>query len=197
MDGVVFPDVPVGAALDVLHLLPADVGVVVDGHGIRAQVEAHVVAVEGTAQHTGDDVLAGVLLHMIEAARPVDMAADLRAHRQLTVAQVGDDAVLLVYVQHPGIPQRAVVGGLSAALGIEGGTVQHHRKAALHSPAGLHHGGEVLQKGVFVVELDGLHQSSFSTSPTMAMCSSSSCFCSTVDGAPIMMSWAFLFMGKG
>ena len=31
-------------------------------------------------------------------------------------------------------------------------------------------------------------QSSFSTSPTMAMCSSSSCFCSTVEGAPIMIS---------
>ena len=32
------------------------------------------------------------------------------------------------------------------------------------------------------------NQSSFSTSPTMAMCSSSSCFCSTVEGAPIMIS---------
>ena len=39
-------------------------------------------------------------------------------------------------------------------------------------------------------------QSSFSTSPTMAMCSSSSCFCSTTEGAPIMISWAFLFMGR-
>ena len=39
-------------------------------------------------------------------------------------------------------------------------------------------------------------QSSFSTLPTMAMCSSSSCFCSTVEGAPIMISCAFLFMGR-
>ena len=30
-----------------------------------------------------------------------------------------------------------------------------------------------------------------------AMHSSSSCFCSTKLGAPIMTSWAFLFMGKG
>ncbi len=28
------------------------------------------------------------------------------------------------------------------------------------------------------------------------MCTSSSCFCSTVEGAPIIRSWAFLFMGK-
>ena len=28
------------------------------------------------------------------------------------------------------------------------------------------------------------------------MCTSSSCFCSTVLGAPIIRSWAFLFMGK-
>ena len=32
---------------------------------------------------------------------------------------------------------------------------------------------------------------------TMAMCSSSSCFCVTSLGALIITSWAFLFMGKG
>ena len=36
-----------------------------------------------------------------------------------------------------------------------------------------------------------------STSPTIAICTSSNCFCSTVEGEPIMTSWAFLFMGKG
>ncbi len=30
-----------------------------------------------------------------------------------------------------------------------------------------------------------------------AILSSSSCFCSTKEGAPIIRSWAFLFMGKG
>ena len=32
---------------------------------------------------------------------------------------------------------------------------------------------------------------------TMRICTSSSCFCSTAEGAPIMTSCAFLFMGKG
>ena len=32
------------------HLLPADVGVIVDGHDIGPHVEAHIVAVEGGAQ---------------------------------------------------------------------------------------------------------------------------------------------------
>ena len=41
-------------------------------------------------------MLPGVLLHEVEAPRPVDMAADLRAHGQLAVAQVGDDAVMLL-----------------------------------------------------------------------------------------------------
>ena len=35
-----------------------------------------------------------------------------------------------------------------------------------------------------------------SYSSTRAMCTSSSCFWSTVLGAPIIRSWAFLFMGK-
>ena len=86
-------------------------------------------------------MLAGVLLHMVEAPRPVDVAADLRAYGQRPVAQVGDDTVLLMYIQHAGLAQRAVVGGLTAALGIEGGTVECDGKAALHRLTGLHHGG--------------------------------------------------------
>ena len=148
---VILPDVLVGAALDVQRLLPADVGVVVDGHGVRAHVEAHVVAVEGTAQHTGHDVLAGVLLHVVEPPRPVDMAADLRAHGQRPVAQVGDDAVLLVHVQHPGVPQRAVVGGLPAALRVKGRAVEHHRKAAGHGGAAYDLRGEILHIGIYFV----------------------------------------------
>ena len=197
VDGVVGPDISVGLPLHLQRLFPCDGGVVVNGDHVRAHVEAHIVTVEGAAQHTGDDMLTGVLLHVVEPPRPVDMAAHLRAYGQRLVAQVGDDAVFLVYIQHAGIAQRAEVGGLAAALGVEGGAVKGDGKAVFHGLAGRHHGGEVLRIGIFIVELDGVHQSSFSTSPTMAMCSSSSCFCSTAEGAPIITSCAFLFMGKG
>lgn len=110
-DGVVGPDVGVGAPLHLQRLLPGNGGVIVDSDHVRAHVEAHVVAVECAAQQAGDDMLAGVLLHMVEAPRPVDVAADLRAYGQRPVAQVGDDTVLLAYIQHAGLAQRAVIGG--------------------------------------------------------------------------------------
>ena len=56
----------------------------------------------------------------------------------------------------------------------------------------------VMRSGVQLLATPGLILPYSSSSwPTRAICSSSNCFCSTVDGAPIIISWAFLFMGKG
>ena len=43
----------------------------------------------------------------------------------------------------------------------------------------------------------GKHIFQASGSQVMAICSSSSCLCSTVEGAPIIISWALLFIGNG
>ena len=150
-DGVILPDVAVGPALDLQHALPGNVGVVVDGDGIGSHVEAGVVAVVGAAQHAGDDMLAGVLLHVVKAALPVDLAGDGLAHGQRLVAGVIDHAVRLMNVPYINAAQRAVVGALSAALGVEGGAVQPHPPRLFVGGAVQHRGVEPAQERVLIV----------------------------------------------
>ena len=59
-------------------------------------MKAGVVAVIGGAEHPADDVLPGVLLHVVKAAGPVDFPVDGLAHRQSPVAGVENDSVPLV-----------------------------------------------------------------------------------------------------
>ena len=66
-----------------------------------------------------------------------------------------------------------------------------HRDSPLFQTKAPQGGSLDPRAGLFLVLLYS------STSPTTAMCSSSSCFCVTSEGAPIMMSWALLFIGKG
>ena len=95
---------------------PGDVGVVVDGHHVGPQVEAHVVAVVVGAEDAGDDMLSGVLLHMVEAAGPVQGAGDGAAGLHSPVAGVENDAALFVDVGDMGAAQGAVVRRLAADL---------------------------------------------------------------------------------
>ena len=96
-------------------------------------------------------MLAGVLLHMVKAAGPVDRAANRFPHGQGLVAGMMDHAVPFVDVPHVDAAQGAVVGGLSAALGIEGGTVQHHVPRLFVGGAGQHRGVKLPHKGVLIV----------------------------------------------
>ena len=148
---MVLPQVLVGLGLNGQHPLPRDVGIIVDDHLIRAHVEAHIVTVVGAAEHTGDDMLAGMLLHMVEAPRPVELAVDGIAHRQRLIAGVGDDAALFADILHRSTAQHAEVAGLTAALGIEGGGIQHHGEAALALLAGEDGGLKRTQKGVLII----------------------------------------------
>ena len=45
-------------------------------------------------------MLAGVLLHMVEASGPVDLSSDLRAVFHKVITNVENDPVFLMYVQH-------------------------------------------------------------------------------------------------
>ena len=81
-------------------LLPGDGGVVVDGHHLRSQVKAHVVAVKLLTQDAGEDVLPGVLLHVVEPAGPVQGPCDLGPDLHRGGAGVENHAVFLVDVRH-------------------------------------------------------------------------------------------------
>ena len=88
---------------------------------------------------------------MICSPRPVDVAADLRAYGQRPVAQVGDDTVLLVYIQHAGLAQRAVVGGLTAALRIKSTLIQNNSITFLLLSALYYGCGEFFFIYIFIV----------------------------------------------
>ena len=99
---MVFPDIAIGPGLNVQHSLPGNVGVVVDDDGALPQVKAGVVAVIGGAEHSADDMLTGVLLHVVKAPGPVDLPVDGLALGQGPVAGVEDDALLLLDVRDLG-----------------------------------------------------------------------------------------------
>ena len=144
IDGVVLPDVGVGRGLDGGQVFRGDLVVEVDGHHILPQVEAHIVAAVAGADDAADDVLAGMLLHMVKPPGPVDDAGDGFSHGQRPAAPVQDDAVLFPHVGHSGPAQRALVGRLAAPLGIKGGAVQHHHPPVLVLLTGQDGGGEFL-----------------------------------------------------
>lgn len=155
------PDCPVGLFLRGQDLLPGELRVIVDGDGVGPHVEAHIVAVIVPAEDAGEDVLSGVLLHMVEAAGPVDGAIHVFANFHRVFDSVEDHAVFLVDVGDGKAVHRAVVGGLAAAFGIEGGAVQRHQVSALARLTGEDRGGEVPQKGVGVIELFRFHGGTF------------------------------------
>lgn len=88
-------------------------------------MEAHVLRPEHLVQDAGEDVLAGVLLHLVEAPLPVDGAGDGGTglcRLGQGIHPVPDDAVRLVDVgdmEHRAVGegQRASVGGLTAPFG--------------------------------------------------------------------------------
>ena len=123
------PDDLVGLAFGVQSLLPGDVGVVVDGHHVGTQVEAHVVAAVIRTEDAGDDVLSGVLLHVVEPPGPVDVPGNSLPNFHSSIAGVENDPVFFVDVRDGYLSQCPVVSRLPAALWIEGRAVQHHLKA--------------------------------------------------------------------
>jgi len=120
-------------------------------------VEAHVVPTEGRVHEPAHDVLAAVLLHEIKAPLPVDLARDLRALRQGSLAPVDDPALPLVRVCHAHAAERARVAGLAAALGVKSGPVQLHVPAVPARAAGEHPRRKTAQMGVLVIEFFGRH----------------------------------------
>ena len=99
-----------------------------------------------------------VFPHSTSAVRPVDFSGDGCAHFQRRNAGVGDDAGLFVDVGDGHATQNTGIGGLAAALGIEGRLVENHLITALAFLAGDNSGGELGEEGVGIEELYGFHR---------------------------------------
>ena len=135
----------------------------VDAHAVLADAEAHVLAAELLVRDARQNVLARVLLHVVEAARPVDVALHRLAHAHRRGDGVPDHAVLLVHVHDARSAQRAAVGGLTAALGIKGRGGQSGAQHASVLLAGQHGGAEAGAVCVAFIQSFGLFHGNPST----------------------------------
>ena len=74
----ILPDDFISFSFDVQCILPCHHAIEIDRHDIM-QVESHIVIAEFLMDKAGEDMLAGMVLHMVEAADPVDDTMDLRS----------------------------------------------------------------------------------------------------------------------
>ncbi len=137
----------VGQPLGVSQLLVGQVGLIqVDGQAMVTQAPGHGQRAGRHDESLGEDVLAAVVLHVIPAPRPVDLAVHRGSNGQGRRQQVPDRVAVAAHVQHGYAVQRARIMGLAAAAGVEGGAVQRHGRLAVDL-AGVNHlgveGGEV------------------------------------------------------
>jgi hypothetical protein len=154
VERAVLADDLIGAALDGGE----DAGVhgnafEIDGGALGAEVEADGLEGVEFLEDGGEEVLTGVLLHVIEAARPIDEGIDLYDWRGGRGEAVSDAVVLIDDVDHGDAGERAGIEGLAAGGGIEGGAVEVDGEAV--GRAVYDAGAEVVDVGIGVVETFG------------------------------------------
>jgi len=127
----VFPHHAVGFGFGGGELGRRQLAFQVDGGRVRAQVEAQRPRAAHAQNRRGQHVLSGVLLHVIEAAGPIDLAVDVLAWCQTRLLDdVSDPAVFLIeHIDDPQAAQCPGVERLTAGGGIEGRPVERDRPA--------------------------------------------------------------------
>ena len=78
----VLPDDSIRFALGSIDVFPGRVVLQIDRRRFRAHMKADSAIVEEPIECGREDVLSGVLLHVIKSSRPIDLAAHLEAFRQ-------------------------------------------------------------------------------------------------------------------
>jgi hypothetical protein len=166
-DGAVLGDDVVDEILDVFEAMGDGAAGEVDGGSGFAEVEGDGGRVELAEEDGGEEVLAGVLLHVVEAAGPVDAAFDFGADGEWLADEVPDLAVLVFFNGFdadvegctPGRngAEEAGVIGLAAAGGVEGGAVEGDLPDGFTSGSGEladvdNSSGERLQKRIGIIE---------------------------------------------
>jgi hypothetical protein len=128
----------------------------IDRGRVRAQVEAGGHRPEPRGTDRRQDVLAGVLLHVIESAKPVDLPDDAVTGRERRRRHVNDRPLRAVGdLNDVGIAQAPHVKRLPARRRIERGLVQHDAIAVPVALATHHRTLEGAGHGVGVVEALG------------------------------------------
>ena len=97
------------------------------------QADRH--AAEHAPDRAGDHVVRRMLLHVVEAARPVDFAVHLRADRKRPVGQMQNVAVHDLHVQNACGIDRAGIERLTARGWVKRAAVEPHVEAVAHGRA--------------------------------------------------------------
>lgn len=119
---------------------------------IRAQMEAQRLKSEQFHEYCGKQVLTRVLLHMVVAARPVDLAVHgfgQRGRRRFR-QHVSDPVTLIDHLRHFQAVDCSQVVRLTAGAGVEGCAIQVNAgwlSRAIYQPS-----AELIQVGVAVIE---------------------------------------------
>ena len=153
----VHPDGLVGHLLHHLQIPLLQRTVEIDEGTVLSHVEAHIVIAVAPVDHAAEDMVGGMLLGIVKAARAVHMALHLRSRQQRLGQAVEDHALRFLDIQHVSPLQDAQVAGLAAALGIERRTVEHDVPAVLRLPAFQHPRAEGELLSVFIVEFLRFH----------------------------------------
>jgi len=149
----VLGDDRVGARLGVDDLSVAKAGrAEIEGGTLPAEMHADGRVSEVLGDHRGEQVLAGVLLHVVEAARPVDRSGEPVTHDR-GLDDVGDAVALVDHVDDRHAAEPTGVERLAPGGGVEGGAVEIDPAAGVGTGCdGGVEGGEI---GVGVVEAGG------------------------------------------
>ena len=114
-------------------------------------MEADVVVAEAGMDKTGDDMLAGMLLHPGKALLPVKNAFYLRADLQGLPGVVPDFSIFLMCIEDLHVAQISRISGLSAAFRKKCGLVERHLPVILFLLTGSHHRRKCGQMAVFII----------------------------------------------
>src|SRR5207249_6102682 len=151
--GTRLPDDLVRPRLRHAHLLLGDEAVEVDRHLLGSEVEAQRPRRRHLHERAREEVLAVVLLHVIEPARAVHAAVDAVAIAgNRAVEDVEDRSVLLDHRDDRRAPERSRVPRLAAAFRVEGGAIEDNGRTIVVAPPRDHGGVELEEIGVLPVE---------------------------------------------
>jgi hypothetical protein len=103
------------------------------------------------------DVLAGVLLHVIETAGAIDFALDNLSHRNHVINEVqhGTIVIAIGHVEDGTATEVAEIVRLSSRRGIEGCAIKHHENAPIARASFDDRRRKAQQRAVVVVETFG------------------------------------------
>ena len=150
----------VGAALGFFQMAREDAGRVEINRGnFLAQMERDSLKSEKLDECGGEQMLRGVLLHVVNAARPIHVAVD-GPGRNFSGGVVNDVVIrrrpaALVRIQnfhYRHVAQLAEIVRLAAGGGVKGGLVQYHAPAVAFALARDHLRVEFPQKRIAIIE---------------------------------------------